>query len=144
MEKDMKEKITISPEEEAKAKKIQLDSVIADRDNKLKELAEFSFNLEVRQEEFTRLEREEAIFKKVLDLIINNYDKDRAKCDFAWEKQAEYWEAKKEQEIISGERKMVEFKIQKRNLQREIDNAMEQMESLEASLKIIEEQEMKK
>ena len=136
----MKEKIELTQEE--KNMDIGNEAIIADYQNKLKELDNFIFQVEGIDSELLRVDREIEIFKQLSDIILEKYSKDFDKCEFDWEKKPEYWEAKKAQEQISIERKLYEFEVTKRKLNNQRFHVLDQIESLEASIKIIEEKEL--
>ena len=142
MEKEKKEKIELSQEEVDRTKELEKIGLRNDYENKLKELDEFTFNIQNLDEELVRLDKDVELFTKLSDIIVANYSKDFDKCDFAWEKQQDYWNAKKEQEKLSIERKFVEFKITERKMSLQRQHVLDQIESLEASVKEIEAKEL--
>ena len=102
----------LSPKEIAKReKKLKINRLEADIENKASELDNMQYNYSQNEKRLVLLEKERVIFKKVGELIANNEGKNKL-----WEDQEDFWKYQAQLQRVMDENKQISYEDTRRKL----------------------------
>lgn len=121
-------------EMEIKTAEFQLQATERDIENKNRELDDFKYRIVLADKRIEAIEKEKVIFKKIAELMLNNYGRVEGKVEHLWELKPEYWELMKEKQVLDNEQKFMTFETEIRQLKRQKISAEEQIDGIEQAL----------
>jgi len=130
-------------EEQVKKAKIKMHD-IKTRENelvRLKEVIELNkFNIKNSNETLELIEKEQELAKVSRSIILDNFYKNKDKCDFKWELSFEYWTNQKELQIIQYAKEDIKTRTEVYNLKNKIKSYELEIETANTQIDMINEE----
>lgn len=137
MEQSLKEQMEGKIELDKSTNQLSLDHKETDLKNKQRELKDVEYAIKANKEEVVRLNKDIELFKKIGQIVIDNFGK--VKPEFKFEEQPAYIELMKEKQAVDNERNIAQITDNVRQAETMIKKMEENLITLKSGI-IINEQ----